>query len=84
MNVKILLFKLFVLKRWYICYYIIFITVPLSRLNPALKWRHCSQKKNVFLNFVEKYVRLKWILLSKYYYEYAIIIIEYAWICPSK
>ena len=52
----------------------------LSRLNRALKLKSfiCSQKTYVFLNFVEKDVRLKW---KKRVNVIITIITEYAWIC---
>ena len=37
----------------------IWISVPLNILGPTLKLTFCSQKAWFFLNFVEKYVRLK-------------------------
>ena len=53
----------------------------LNRLGWALKWRHCRQKICDSLNFVEKYVRLKWktkvnVIIT--------IIIENGWMCLNK
>ena len=65
--------------------FIYFITTPVSkiacyfnRLSRALKLTSLYSKTYVFLNFVEKYVRLKW---KKKANVIITIIIEYAWIC---